>query len=64
LKTRQKVEAEMDTIQFSEELLKSIQHTIEAHSNHPKTPDDAIRFWDRITPYAIHPIMVCDDPTK
>lgn len=46
----------METKQFSEQLKASINHAIEAHSNHPKTPDDAIRFWDRTTPYAIHPI--------
>jgi hypothetical protein len=46
----------MDTHQFSEQIMMSINHAIDAHSNHPNTPDDAIRFWDRITPYAIHPI--------
>lgn len=46
----------MDKDQFAEELLASICHTITAHSKYPKAPDDAIRYWDNTTPYAIHPI--------
>ncbi len=46
----------MDKDQFAEELLTSISHTIIAHSKYPKTSEDAIRYWDNITPYAIHPI--------
>jgi hypothetical protein len=34
----------------------SIQHTIDAHMNNPKSPDDSIRFWDKKTPYIVHPI--------
>ncbi len=46
----------MDENQFADELLSSISHTITAHSKYPKTPEDAIRYWDNTTPYAIHPI--------
>jgi hypothetical protein len=34
----------------------SIHHTIKAHMDYPKSPDDTIRFWDKTTPYAVHPI--------
>ena len=46
----------MNTEEFSGELRDSINHAITAHSKHPKTSNDAIRFWDKTTPYAIHPI--------
>ena len=46
----------MDTDEFARELKNSINHTIEAHANYPKSPKDTIRFWDKSTPYAIHPI--------
>lgn len=42
--------------ELSHQLLMGIQHAIEAHSQHPKTPQDAIRLWDQTTPYVIHPI--------
>ncbi len=42
--------------EFADELAAAIEHTIRAHSHYPNTPSDAIRFWDRTTPYAIHPI--------
>jgi hypothetical protein len=48
--------ASNDPVKFADELDASIHHAILAHTHHPKTPDDAIRFWDRTTPYAIHPI--------
>lgn len=41
---------------FAKDLLASATHAIIAHSRHPKTPKDAVRFWDNLTPYAIHPI--------
>jgi hypothetical protein len=44
------------TRELADELDFSIHHTIQAHSNYPKTQDDTIRFWDKTTPYAIHPI--------
>lgn len=36
-------------------LLCAIQHAFAAHIHHPNTPEDSIRFWDRETPYAVHP---------
>ena len=46
----------MEPKAFSEELETSINHAILAHSKCPKTPKDATRFWDKTTPYVIHPI--------
>lgn len=46
----------MKTGEFTSELLSSIEHSIIAHSKHPKSPGDSIRFWDNKTPYSIHPI--------
>lgn len=46
----------MDKTQsLANEILKGIQFAMEAHIQHPKTPDDAVRFWDRTTPYIVHP---------
>ena len=44
------------TKQIADEMDFSIHHAIDAHANHPKSPEDTIRFWDKTTPYAIHPI--------
>lgn len=44
------------TKSLADEMDFSIHHAINAHTNYPKSPDDAIRFWDKTTPYAIHPI--------
>jgi len=46
----------MDAETFADELAAAIQHTIRAHSKFPNTPREAIRLWDGVTPYAIHPI--------
>lgn len=46
----------MNTREFAAQIKHSINHTIDAHAQNPKSPDDAVRFWDRRTPYAIHPI--------
>jgi hypothetical protein len=46
----------MEKDEFAEQLRASINHATLAHSNHPKRPEGAIRFWDSLTPYAIHPI--------
>ena len=46
----------MDTQQFADEINRSIQYTIQAHAHHPKQPEDAVRYWDHFTPYAVHPI--------
>jgi hypothetical protein len=47
---------ELTTQELAAQMNLSIQHTIDAHINHPKAPDDAIRFWDKKTPYVVHPI--------
>lgn len=44
------------TKQISDMLREAIAFTIEAHGNRPKKADNAVRFWDMKTPYAIHPI--------
>ena len=41
---------------FARELQAAIDHTIEAHARHSKSPRHAVRFADMVTPYAIHPI--------
>ncbi len=48
----------MDTAthQIAMEMKHAINHAIAAHIEHPNSPDDAIRFWDRKTPYVVHPI--------
>ncbi|HYN87302.1 MAG TPA: hypothetical protein VER55_02170 [Ardenticatenaceae bacterium] len=46
----------MSPEQFADELRAAIDHAILAHAKHPKTARDAVRFADRATPYAIHPI--------
>jgi len=46
----------MTTSERAEELRAAIEHTIVAHSEYPKRPKNAIRFYDMATPYAIHPI--------
>ncbi len=45
----------MDTRQITDEILAGIRFTAKAHIDHPKTPADAVRFWDMATPYLIHP---------
>jgi hypothetical protein len=41
---------------YADQLAAAIQHAIQAHTYFPNTPRDAIRLWDRQTPYVIHPI--------
>jgi hypothetical protein len=43
------------TQEFAREMNLSIQHAIKAHTLHPNTPKDAVRYWNN-TPYAVHPI--------
>lgn len=45
-----------NTKQWAEQIQSGIEHTLLAHTLHPKTPRDAVRFWDNTTPYAVHPI--------
>jgi hypothetical protein len=44
------------TKDIADEMDFSIHHAINAHTHYPNSPDDTIRFWDKTTPYAIHPI--------
>ncbi|MBI5034497.1 MAG: hypothetical protein HZB51_28575 [Chloroflexi bacterium] len=46
----------MDPLEFAETLKLSINYAIEAHQFNPQKPNNALRFWDMQTPYAIHPI--------
>jgi hypothetical protein len=41
---------------YADELGAAIDHAIRAHTHFPNTPRDAVRLWDRQTPYVIHPI--------
>jgi hypothetical protein len=41
---------------YADQLAAAIQHAIQAHTYFPNTPRDAIRLWDRQTPYVVHPI--------
>lgn len=38
------------------ELISQIGYVIDAHTNHPRSPTNAVRLWDKETPYAIHPV--------
>ncbi len=44
-----------NTRAIAEQLLATIKHAFDAHTNHPNTPRDSVRFWDGETPYAVHP---------
>ncbi|MDR3415177.1 MAG: hypothetical protein P4L83_03235 [Nevskia sp.] len=44
------------TSQWSHELEAAIVHAVAAHNKHANSPDDAVRFHDRKTPYVVHPI--------
>ena len=46
----------MKTKEFADSILNSIQFAIDAHIHNPKKQSDAVRFWDRNTPYVVHPI--------
>ena len=46
----------MNTSEIAAEMSASILHAIRAHAEYPRRPKDAIRFWDKSTPYAVHPI--------
>ncbi len=46
----------MNTQKLAAEMKPAIEYAIDAHTQHPKTPDNSVRFFDRITPYAVHPI--------
>jgi len=46
----------MKTKEFADSILTSIQFAVDAHIHHPKAQSDAVRFWDRNTPYVVHPI--------
>lgn len=46
----------MNTKEFADNILNSIQFTIDAHIHNPNTQSDAVRYWDKKTPYVIHPI--------
>jgi len=41
---------------YADQLAEAIQHAIRAHTHFANTPRDAVRLWDRRTPYVIHPI--------
>jgi len=45
-----------ETIAWYRELERAIGHAIAAHGDHWKTEKDVVRFHDRKTPYAVHPI--------
>ncbi len=47
---------EKTTLEIAMDMKKAINHAIAAHIENPKSPEDAIRFWDKKTPYVIHPI--------
>lgn len=41
---------------WSQALILAIEHANTAHSEHGNSPDDAVRFHDRTTPYVVHPL--------
>jgi hypothetical protein len=44
------------TEDLASEINFSITYAINAHIKNPKSPQDSIRFWDKTTPYVVHPI--------
>ncbi len=46
----------MNTLALSNELREALNFAIDAHTNHTKKPKGTIRYWDKTTPYVIHPI--------
>ena len=46
----------MDVETFARQIEAGIGYAIRAHTEHPKKPGDAVRYHDRLTPYAVHPI--------
>jgi hypothetical protein len=46
----------VNTKELADELRKSIEFTIDAHMNYSRKQKGTIRYWDKTTPYAIHPI--------
>lgn len=46
----------MDAELFARQMAAGIEHAIRAHTNYPQKPSDAVRYHDRLTPYAVHPI--------
>jgi hypothetical protein len=47
---------EKATLEIAMDMKMAINHAIAAHIENPKSPEDAMRFWDKKTPYVIHPI--------
>ena len=41
---------------WSGEMVNAITHAFFAHSVHALSPDDTVRFHDRLTPYLVHPL--------
>ena len=46
----------MDVETFARQIEAGISYAIRAHTEHPKHPGDSVRYHDRLTPYAVHPI--------
>lgn len=46
----------MDTNQVAQMIVNSVSFAKRAHIDLPNSPNDAIRFHDRATPYIVHPI--------
>lgn len=44
------------TLEWSEALLNALSHAHSAHGKNGLSPDDAVRFHDRATPYIVHPM--------
>lgn len=47
---------QLTTQAYADQLGAAIAHAIQAHAHFPNTPRDAVRLWDKRTPYVIHPI--------
>ena len=47
---------EKTTLEIATDMRNAINHAFAAHIENPKSPEDAIRFWDKKTPYVVHPI--------
>lgn len=46
----------IETSKLAYQILRDIEFATESHIEKPRTPNDMVRFWDKRTPYTIHPI--------
>jgi (p)ppGpp synthase/HD superfamily hydrolase len=48
--------SELTTGEFASEIVRTLLHAIQAHTDCPRSAEDAVRRFDGKTPYAVHPL--------